>query len=259
MKLTVHDVGHGSCISLIHDNGNVMLWDCGHAGTYRPSAFLPNEGIQRIDRLFVTNFDEDHISDLVQLRTNIQIGLLHRNESISREQLRSLKLESGPISPAMQSMLDMMGSYTYGPPVTPPLFPGVTYNVYWNSYLTDFNDTNNISLVTFINCNGVKFVIPGDLEKQGWETLLQYPQFRSELSDVDIFIASHHGRESGYCRQVFDYCTPKVIVFSDSAVKHATQEMANVYASHASGITFNGGTTRFVLSTRNDGSVWWDL
>ena len=29
MRFTIHDVGHGSCAHLKHDNGNVMLWDCG--------------------------------------------------------------------------------------------------------------------------------------------------------------------------------------------------------------------------------------
>ncbi len=30
MNFTIHDVGHGFCASLIHQNGNVMLWDCGN-------------------------------------------------------------------------------------------------------------------------------------------------------------------------------------------------------------------------------------
>ncbi len=29
MTVTIHDVGHGLCVSLLHNNGNVMLWDCG--------------------------------------------------------------------------------------------------------------------------------------------------------------------------------------------------------------------------------------
>ena len=68
MRLTIHNVGHGLCISLVHENGNVMLWDCGHAGNSRPSDFLPALGIHTINRFFVTNYDEDHISDLPNLR-----------------------------------------------------------------------------------------------------------------------------------------------------------------------------------------------
>lgn len=258
MRIIVHDVGHGSCISLVHDNGNVMLWDCGHNGHNRPSVFLPKLGIYAIDRFFVTNYDEDHISDLSELRRILSISTLHRNTSISKDQLRALKRQSGPISTAMESMLEMIGSYTAGPLSPEPEFPGVSYKSYWNNYGTVFNDSNNISLVTFLTCNGLRFIIPGDLEKLGWEKLLNSTDFCQDLRDVNIFVASHHGRENGYCKEVFDYCSPSVIVFSDSYIKHATQKMSATYYNHASGIQFNG-QTRHVLSTRHDGSFWWDV
>ena len=156
----------------------------------------------------------------------------------------------------MESMLGMISTYTTGPPEPPSAFPGVQFTVFYNRYGTDFGDTNNISLVTFLECNSLKFIIPGDLEKSGWERLLDDTAFRAELSGVNIFIASHHGRESGYCRAVFDICHPNGFVFSDSPIKYATQEMANIYATHASGLTFNGQTRR-VLSTRKDGSLTW--
>lgn len=258
MRIKVHDVGHGFCLSLVHENGNVMLWDCGHTSYNRPSTFLPQEGIHKIDRFFVTNYDEDHISDIQNLRNYLLISTLHRNPSISADELRRLKMKSGPISSAMESLLNMIGTYIFEPPNPEPDFPRVEFGSYYNEYPSDFSDTNNISLVTFLDCCGLKFVIPGDIEKAGWEKLLENSSFQEDLSSVNIFIASHHGRENGYCRTVFDYCRPGVVIFSDSYIKYATQEMANTYRSHASGINFNG-ETRYVLSTRNDGSFWWDI
>ena len=258
MTLTIHDVGHGLCVSLLHENGNVMLWDCGRSDTHRPSAFLPGQGVHRIDRFFGTNYDEDHIADLPALRDTVSLQTLHRNTSISGDQLRRLKLETGPISPAMRSLLDMIRTYTAGPPQPPPPFPRVQFTSFWNLYGSDFADTNNISLVTFLTCNLTKFIIPGDLETAGWQRLLQNAAFRSQLSDVNIFIASHHGRENGYCPAVFDLCHPNTFVFSDSPIKYATQKMANTYAAHATGVLFNGQTRR-VLSTRKDGSLVWTL
>src|SRR6267143_355745 len=122
MKVTIHDVGHGACVSLVHQNGNVMLWDCGHSEDNRPSVFLPASGISRVDYFFITNYDEDHISDLPRLRANVTLRSLYRNKSISSAQLRSLKLQSGPITPAMESMLNMIDSYTGGPLTPPPYF-----------------------------------------------------------------------------------------------------------------------------------------
>tara|TARA_R110000824_G_scaffold336_7_gene2140 strand:- start:43088 stop:43861 length:774 start_codon:yes stop_codon:yes gene_type:complete len=257
MRLKIHNVGHGSCISLLHDNGNSMVWDCGHQDDYRPSTFLIHEGIRTIDRFFVSNYDQDHISDLPNLRQNLNLPLLHRNTSIDQVSLRALKRQGGPISAAMESMLDMIDGYNLGPPAIPPEFPNVQFSVYWNTF-DDFEDTNNCSLVTFLDCNGLKFIFPGDLENAGWLKLLENVTFQQDLRGVDIFVASHHGRESGYCSDVFDICSPRVAVFSDSNIVHASQDMSNTYGRHCSGIQFNG-TPRSVISTRNDGSVWWDL
>lgn len=258
MRVTIHDVGHGACVALVHQNENVMLWDCGHKERYRPSVFLPTSGISRVDYFFVTNYDEDHISDLPNLRANINIRSLFRNKSISSAQLRALKRQGGPISPAMESMLNMIDSYTGGPLTPAPEFPGVRFNTFSNSYDADFLDTNNISLVTFLECGSTKFIIPGDLERAGWDELLTRQDFVNELAGVNVFIASHHGREGGYHEDVFRVCSPHVIVFSDSEIQHATQEMSQAYAQHASGVTFNG-ETRYVLSTRNDGTLTWTI
>ena len=258
MKLTVHDVGHGLCISLIHENGNIMLWDCGHSDVNRPSQFLPALGVQKINNFFITNYDEDHISDLPNLHKVMGIETIFRNRSISADQLQELKLQkSDEISPAMNHMLDMIKTYN-GSVTYHPAFPEVDYRVFYNHYGDDFKDTNNISLVTFLKCRGICFIIPGDLEESGWKLLLQRDDFRNELKNVNVFIASHHGRENGYCREVFDHCTPDVVVFSDSEIQHTTQEMAYIYAGRSKGRIFKG-QKRYVLSTRKDGSIPWQL
>ena len=258
MRVTIHDVGHGLCVSLVHDNGNVMLWDCGSDDWGRPSEFLREQKIQRIDRFFVTNYDEDHISDLPNLRAKLKISLLRRNKSISPDQLKRLKRQSGRISPAMESMLNMMQEYADGPPINLPQFPGVDFSTFCNTFGTDFKDTNNISLVTFLECKTLRLVIPGDLEEAGWKRLLKNNEFRKQLRKVNVFLASHHGRENGYCAEVFEICKPVVVIFSDSSIKHSTQEMASTYANHASGITYRG-KKRYTLSTRNDGPICWNI
>ena len=257
MRFTIHDVGHGFCAHFQHDNGNVMLWDAGHKPLpeIRPSYFLRSQGITVIHYFFVTNYDEDHISDLPSLRDSFEICILTRNKSIDAGQLLRLKLASGPITPAMSSLLSMIDTYTH-PVSSPPDFSRIEWTTFSNRFQSDFNDTNNLSLVTFLHSPVIDVVIPGDLETAGWLKLLENARFRQHLQRTKVFIASHHGRESGYCNRVFDYCSPEVVVFSDSRVKHATQEMANTYGRHASGITFNG-RVRSVLSTRADGTLYW--
>lgn len=259
MRFTIMDVGHGFCAYLIADNGNSMVFDCGHSSDplNRPSDHLYDIGQRSIDRLFITNYDEDHISDLPNIQRKLRVEVLHRNDSITPDQLRRLKRQSGPISDAMQTLLDMLNRYTGGVP-NPPELPDIEWSCFCNNYIDDFEDTNNISLVTFLNCKGLRVLIPGDVETAGWLKLIQNVSFRLKLGEVDVFIAPHHGRETGYCEEVFNYCSPDVIVFSDGPKKYATQEMTDKYAKHAQGINFNG-QTRYVLTTRNDGSFCWDI
>lgn len=258
MRFHILDVGHGFCSYAAANNGNVIMFDCGRKsdGTGFPTDVLRRQRCTGVERLIITNYDEDHINDLPNLREHLSIQILHRNKSISTDQLRALKREGGPISAAMESLLQMMDYYS-SPVTDEPEFPGISWESFHAKYGTDFDDTNNISLVTFLTCGALRVVIPGDLEEPGWLHHLKSARFRELLSTVDVFVASHHGRESGYCKQVFDHCNPDVIVFSDSPIVHGTQEMANTYATHASGITFNG-QTRYVLSTRNDGDIVWN-
>ena len=262
MEFRVLNVGHGACAYLQADNTNVMLFDCGHNSDpeFRPSTHLPARGHQSVEYLFISNYDQDHISDLPRLRNNLHIGSLVRNASITADQLRALKLrQSGEISPAMHSMLDMIRTYTGDITGNEPNFPGVTYQTFCNSHpFGNGSDTNNLSMVTILTVNGTTILLPGDMERAGWLILLRDTSFTRHLPSVDIFVASHHGRDNGYCREIFaNYgCRPGVFVMSDSSVVHATQQCTNNYAQWASGVQFNGQTRR-VLTTRNDGALTW--
>lgn len=251
MEIKIFDVSHGFCSLITADNGNRILFDCGHNNItgFRPSNYLRNESIPSINRFFVTNFDEDHISDLNNITTPIEI--FHVNKSLSCSDLENLKRQSGSISSGMRALLNMMGSC--GPDV-------YGFNEFsdieiasFNNHYPYFTDTNNLSLVTFIHYDGISIIFPGDLEKKGWEAHLLNQSFIDHLCRVNIFVASHHGRENGYIKEIFDYCTPDIIIISDESIKHHTQNVD--YKKHSKGIPWDDGKTRYVLTTRHDGMI----
>ena len=258
MRFEILNVEHGFCAYAIGSDGGVLLFDCGHGSVNRPSTYLPDRGITNICRFFVTNYDEDHISDLLAVRRNLHIEVLTRNASMTRSNIRSLK--TPPISPVMNELLGMIDSYTGEPSPRQLDTAGLQVRIFHNDYPT-FTDTNNLSLLTFLDVGEVSFVLGGDLEKAGWLTLLQNPHVQGLLQRVNVFVASHHGRESGYCREVFDYCTPRLIVMSDGPIRYDTQLMASTYAQHALGELFStpsGQETRKVVTTRKDGNIFWN-
>jgi beta-lactamase superfamily II metal-dependent hydrolase len=251
MRLQIFDVGHGFCALLTADNNNIILFDCGHDDDFRPSIHLLSVGCTAIQTMVITNFDHDHVGDLHNVRARLPIQVLHRNRSIPADTLTRIKLEGGPLSDALRSAIHIHRSYT-SPILYPPDFAGVELRTYCNSYPT-FTDTNNLSLVSFIFYDGIGILIPGDLERPGWLELLKDASFREDLQKTQIFVASHHGRESGYCTEVFGYCKPDIVVISDEAIQYDTQE--HCYDNHACGLSWSDGTTRKVLSTRRDGHI----
>jgi beta-lactamase superfamily II metal-dependent hydrolase len=254
MKLTIFNVSHGFCAYLIADNGNVMLFDCSHNEEtgFRPSTYLPAHRCIGIEQLIIQNYDQDHVSDLHNLAALLNIDVLVRNQSISPETLKQIKEQSGPLTRAMAKAIHMHGEYTH--PVTyPPDFAGIEFEVFHNNY-PQFTDTNNLSLVSFVYYDGIGIVFTGDLEKAGWDALLENTSFCSHLKRTNIFIASHHGRSTGYCKEVFDHCSPDIVIISDKEIVHETQKQT--YAQHAHGIPWNGGSEkRYVLTTRSDGDI----
>jgi hypothetical protein len=193
----------------------------------------------------------DGLPHLLEVAGPTPIGLLLGNPSLSSAQILGLKT-----TPYGDGLLALLGlKQRYNVPVTPRIAsPGeVSISQYWNLY-PYFDDTNNLSLVTFVHGPAYSVLFAGDLERKGWVNLLANPAFRRELGMVRIFVASHHGRESGYCEDVFDHCWPDVVVISDEPMQYDTQE--NCYGEHARGISWNGGReVRRVLTTRCDGHL----
>ncbi len=259
MRFEILDVGHGFCAYAEAEDGGLVVFDCGHTTDpeLRPSDHLYSRGHREVNSLIISNFDEDHISDLPNLQEDLQIRSLYRNPSISPEELERLKRQGGPISPAMRVLLSMLEDFVEDISTVPPL-PGISLNYYWHSYGDVFSDTNNISFVTFLRVGDLSVLIPGDLEKPAWEEHLKNSYFREDLSGVDVFVASHHGHESGYCEQVFTFCQPDVVVFSDGPEQDDTQRMIETYANHARGTAFNEERVK-VITTCKDGSVHWEI
>jgi len=253
-SFNLFDVRHGFCAYAQAPNGTVTLFDCGHDEQtgFRPSVYLPSIGITTVHRFVVGNYDNDHVSDLTDLYKNINIARFFRNRSISEPTLRQLKLQGGPLSSGLDTVLNMHRDYIHPAPVVD--YGGVDLEIFHVDYPV-LTDTNNLSVVSFLDYGPIHLVIPGDIEKKGWLELLKNPAFVNRLKTVNVFIASHHGRQNGYCEDVFAHCHPDIILISDKEMVHDTQD--HEYAKHASGILWNGSNTdrRYVLTTRCDGNM----
>jgi len=265
--LQVFNVEHGACALLTTPAGlggwRRILIDCGHNATtgWYPGRHLHNLGTTSLDQLIVTNYDEDHVSGYPNLLAHgVNVNWIVRNTSVTPATLRGLKQEAG-MGPGIATLLKSLEGYFSpgGSPNPMPTFPGVSLEYFRNEYPV-FDGENNLSLVVYMTVCGTTFLFPGDMESDGFEHLLETNlRFRQVVSNINVLVASHHGRENGICEAIFDTygCRPQVVIISDDYKQYDTQETVNYYASKASGIAnFRGlGNSRRVLTTRRDGDI----
>lgn len=258
--LEIFDVEHGQCSLVTSTTGERMLIDCGHNTTsgWRPSSHLRDLGVGWLEQLVITNCDEDHASDLVAVREQTGIAVLARNPTVRGADLYQLKAHGG-MGRGIAALADMADGYD-APIIDPPFFDGMTMTFFWNDYPRDFVDENNLSLVTILRWPRVSICFGGDMEVAGWRRLLQRDDFVAAMGGITIFVASHHGRQNGYCAELFDQTRlrPEAVVISDSGIQYASQETVSLYRKHASGFPHQGGR-RHVLTTRCDGKITIDM
>lgn len=257
-ELQVFNVEHGACALLSDGWGNHAMIDCGHnnATNWYPGSYCRLAGVTDLAALFVTNYDEDHVSGIENLFQHTNVLTLFRNMQVSPSDIENLKSEDGMgrgIRFLVQTASDWMKNGVIGPASIG--LNDVEFKTFANSP-AEFDDENNLSMVVAVEAGGVKFLFTGDLEKAGWRAHLRSEEFRRTLANIDVFFASHHGRESGCCEEVFEHCSPRFVVISDKAKGYQTQETSGWYFQRARGgnVTWEP-TQRRVLTTRKDGSL----
>jgi hypothetical protein len=96
------------------------------------------------------------------------------------------------------------------------------------------------------------------MEASGWrELLIRHPRLKWELAGTSIFVASHHGRVSGCCEEIFELFRPEIVVISDDSLQFDTQETTDWYRQRCLGasLVVDPSQCRYVVTTRKDGDV----
>lgn len=268
--LQIFDVDHGACALLTMPTGQPgvhrrILIDCGHSADFQgapwyPGGQLRSRGVSFIDLLICTNYDEDHASGAPSLKAEgIGVGCILGNPTVPPEVIVHLKSEDGMGKGIELIATSVAERRNAGKVQTPPHIPGVQLSYFWNPW-PYWDSENNLSLVAHVSIRGINFLFPGDMEKSGFLNLLKYQPFANLLPNVHVLMAAHHGRENGKCEAMCDTfgCNPELVIISDCAKKHQSQETVPYYNSQAKGIPgFRGKGPRSVLTTRSDGHIWF--
>jgi beta-lactamase superfamily II metal-dependent hydrolase len=261
MRVEIFDVGHGQCAVITAPNGRRMMLDCGdrlgEETFWTPSLHYFKD---TIDILALMNLDEDHISDFKGMAEDCTVPWILTNPTIGAREFALLKQDGmGRGAKALAAWLSRPRGV---PGVAQPDFGAVQIRWYYPFYIPGaVNKTNDLSLVVVAQFGNFKIVFTGDLEAAGWRRLLALPEFRADVAGTTVFVASHHGRESGRCDELFDLMRPQLVIISDNEHQYDSQDTNGWYRSRSEGAFFahNALERRYVATTRKDGSMRLDV
>lgn len=260
MKIEIFDVGHGGCALITGPRGGRIMLDCGYRmdPSWFPSVTFAGE---TIDLLALMNLDEDHLNDLPYLWRDVRINAIYSNPTVTASALKAMKTQG--MREGAEKAHELLKRF--GPGLSGPIANmGAEVWAYSNSYGTDFTKTNDLSLAVFARFGAFTILFGGDLECAGWRKLLENPYFRADLATVNVFVASHHGRENGQCPELFKIARPDIVIFSDDRKKYDTQNTDAWYRQRVKGIPrvdvpadpLTGiRKRRHVMTTRRDGTM----
>ena len=259
MQIEIIDVGHGHCTALTTPSGRRMMLDCGHRWGddrfWTPSLHFFR---QTIDLLALMNLDEDHLSDFENVMRDCTVPWILSNPTVGSREFRALKKDGmGPGAQAVAAWLAQPKNPLPGPQ---PDFGDVQIRWYYPFFIPGAeNKTNDLSLAVVAQFGAFKILFAGDLEVAGWRRLLTIPAFRQDVQNVSVFVASHHGRESGCCTELFELFRPQLVIISDDERQYDSQDTDDWYRTRCAGAVFVTNERRYVATTRKDGSMRIDV
>ena len=258
-------MGDGASMYVKTPNKSMVI-DCGASDDFSPADYIKNTlGVSTINRLVVSHPHRDHINDILKIKEHFgnkgqKIELLKRNKEITKDLLieSNNKLKDDEY---VEGYYELEGKFNGGNISEADLDFGGVERDYFQNKNTDEkpgNSTiNNLSVVTFIKFGKDVVLYGGDMEKEGWETIMKKPGFDEWLQKTTIYLASHHGNKSGYYSEMFKSFKPKITIVP--AGKKPNYDAADKYHDKTEGmeITNKDGKkeTRKVLTTRKDGHI----
>jgi beta-lactamase superfamily II metal-dependent hydrolase len=263
LKILIHNVGHGQAVHAFTPDGKVVVIDLGTSADFSPLEWLSGH-TKTIDSLVITHPHGDHIDEMLLIKDlGLKVRQLWRPKWLPREDVYAQN--QATYQERLDAYFAMSDSYNHqildeelvgNPAVT----GGVTIKKFASKGCGTSNINNHSGVVVF-EYLGVRIVIPGDNEPPSWKELLKQREFVDMVSGTHIFMASHHGRESGYCPELFSALNkgaPKLCVISDGRVQDT--DATSRYSYHAEGwdVGRRSGLrreTRNCVTTRSDGYV----
>ncbi len=207
-EVTMLDVGQGDCIFLQKEDLCCLI-DGGSSSEkeiwkYRIEPFLKVKGVTKIDYVFVSHGDEDHISGIRELLQNQNKGIRVETLVLPVKEVWDNTLYELAVLGRKKGVktvsIDQGGSIVSKQVNITCLYPDKKENV---------ETGNEASMVLEVSYLNLDVLLTGDIENKGEEKLISLLKKK-----YDVLKVSHHGSRNSTMQEFLNLVQPKVGLIS---------------------------------------------
>lgn len=208
LQITFLDVGQGDGICMELPDGRVYLMDGGSSdvskvGNYRLVPFLKAKGIRKIDAVFLSHGDADHINGIAELLEEKQMSI------------DCICLPAGAEQEEFVEIRDLAQARNIS-------VRTIQAGDFWESNGTKFlclnpadvtESGNAASVVLYMEYENFSMLLTGDLEGEGEKSVADLLRTNA-IADVSVLKVAHHGSKNSTKEEFLRQCSPTVAVIS---------------------------------------------
>ncbi|OEH86127.1 DNA internalization-related competence protein ComEC/Rec2 [Desulfuribacillus stibiiarsenatis] len=215
LQMTLIDVGQGDAIHIETPKGRHILIDGGGVPSYNNNVYDVGErillpyfranGIRKLDMVFLSHADWDHIQGLYQILKEIPVQSFVYSFEDPRESFLQLKsiaeqknIQIFQVSQGNQIVIEDQI-------VLDILYPDIIVG--------SQTDPNHLSMVMRLMYNEMDILLTGDIDELAEDKIRPFLQ----NSEIELLKAAHHGSQTSSSKAFLDTIQPKVSAISVGA------------------------------------------
>lgn len=214
--ITFIDVGQGDCILIQTKEGKNIMVDCGSTqvndvAKYRVVPYLKYRAITKLDYVFCSHMDKDHVSgieQMIEMPNEIHIDNIMLSD-VCKDEEETKKLCYNALNNGISVSYIKEGDYIKG--------KNFTIECIEPDSSTKNASKNANSQVLLYQHNDFTMLLTGDVEGEGENHLidkLKNMKLKNESLKIDILKVAHHGSKNSTKKELLEIIKPRYAIIS---------------------------------------------
>lgn len=213
-SINMLDIGQGDCFVVNDGNNDIYISDCGsttvqNVGKTRLLPFLKSKGWGKVDTIFISHMDKDHVNGVNDLLkcAEITIDRIIISASYKSDKLNCAELEE---LKELAKMRDIKLFYMKkGDEI---VGKDISFRCIYPTGEEDIKDQNEASIVMRMDYKGLSMLFTGDIAGSTEEKIID--STGKDILDCDILKVCHHGSKNSSTDDFLKKVSPKLYLIS---------------------------------------------